>query len=276
MKKRIQAVTVSGLLCCAMLQTGAQAGTVVEILNNNELTTVFAEGQRARINMAGADYVIVDYKNHSVKLVDPQKQQVMHMSAAGQASNTTPLVNIALKPLGPGMAIAGYPTQKFGYSANGQPCGVVYGSQQAYQASGIQQLLAAMNAVMARQREALGGFARLVDACKLADMELSLHVGTLGAPMRTEKNGRTETQIKSIKLDVALPASAFVVPAEYKTMGMGQPVKQPSEAKISASQPVSSQHRPAQPQMQQPLQRQQPAQWQQPRRGQEMMRYYPR
>lgn len=280
MIKAIQLLTVFNLLCCSMVQ----AGTIVEIQNNNELARIFTDGQRARMNMDGADYAIVDYNNHSIKLVDPQKQQVMLMNTEGLAADsTTPVVNTSLKHLGPGQDIAGYKTQKFGYSANGQSCGVIYGSHQAYQSKGIKQLLDAMNIMMDKQRAALGGFARLIDACKLADMNIGSHVNTIGAPMRTEKNGRINTEIKSIKVDVVLPADIFVVPASYKTVSLQQPMQLLSNGKTGPSQQRPRKNTPPPPQMQDMMrQRQQqsgqltPAMMEQMRRAQGMQRQYQR
>jgi len=196
------------------------AGTVVEIQNNNELATVLTDGQQARINMSGAEYAIVDYKNQSVKVVDPKKQQVMLLNVKTMTGGkqSAPVMRTSVDRLGNGQLIAGYKTQKFGYSANGQQCGVVYGSWDAYEVKGIRELLSAMRTMMEQQQAMLGGFAALIDDCILADMKISDHVKTIGVPMRTEKNGKVDTEIKSIKVDVDLPADVFTIPASYKTV----------------------------------------------------------
>ena len=41
--------------------------------------------------------------------------------------------------------------------------------------------------MMQKQLAMLGGFASMVDDCTLADVEISNHVATIGAPMRIEK-----------------------------------------------------------------------------------------
>jgi len=141
--------------------------------------------------MSGSEYVIVDYKKQTVKVVNPQKQEVMLLAADKTATgNNGPLVRTAINKLGAGIKVAGYPTQKYSYSANGRPCGVIYGSRDVYQQQGIKELLDAMEVMIEQQRAALGGFASLIDDCTLADMNVNDHVKTIGVPMRTEKNGR--------------------------------------------------------------------------------------
>lgn len=222
MIKMIQFVGILSLLCSPVIQ----AGTIVEIQNKDEFTTVLTDGQQVRINMQGSDYVIVDDKNHSVKVVNPQLQQIMLLAGDHQATgNSGPMVRTAINKLGVGQVVAGYKTQKFSYTANGKSCGVIYGSSNAYQAKGIKELFSAMKTMMEKQRAMLGGFASMVDVCTLADMQVGDHVNTIGVPMRTEKNGSVETEIKSIKTDVSLPADTFVIPTSYKTVSMGQQVK---------------------------------------------------
>ncbi len=272
----IKAIQLAGLLfmfCSPVLQ----AGTIVEIQNNDEFTTVLTDGQKVRMNMTGSEYVIVDYRNHSVKLVNPQKQQVMLLDTGGVAAgNNASVVRTAINKLGSGQPIAGYKTQKFSYLANGKSCGVIYGSKSAYQAKGIKELFSAMKTMMEKQRDLLGAFASMVDVCTLADMQIADHVNTIGVPMRTEKNGRVETEIKSIKTDVALPADAFVIPASYKMVNMQQQI-------IGASKDIATMQQQVhqyQPQMQKTMrQLQQPGQMspqamEQMRRAQERMKQY--
>ncbi len=201
--------------------SAAVAGTIVEIQNNDELTSIVTDGHLARLEMSGVEYAIVDYKNHSVKVVNPKKQQVTSLNMdAVTARNDTNAVSITINKLGTGQVVAGYKTQKFRYTANGKMCGVIYGSQTAYETPGMRELFAAVKVMMNKQYAALGGFARLVDACTLADMQVGNYVTTFGVPMRTEKNGRIESEIKSIRVGVELPVDTFVVPVSYERIAM--------------------------------------------------------
>jgi hypothetical protein len=245
MIKPIQLLGMLFLLCSPVM-----AGTIIEIQNNNELTTLITDGQKVRMNMSESEYVIVDFSNHGVKVINPQKQQVTFLNTNYMtAGKNAAAVQISINKLGFGQEIAGYKTQKFSYQANGKPCGIIYGSKDAYQAKGIKELLAALTTMMEQQRAALGGFASLVDVCTLADMQLIDHVNTVGVPMRTEKNGSVEPEIKSIKADVSLADDTFVIPASYKVLGAKQQMKATSTAVSTAVSTAISTER-AQPHQQ--------------------------
>ena len=56
MVKPIQLMTVLCLLCSSM----TMAGTIIEIQNKGELTTIYIDGKHARMNMSGEEFVIAD------------------------------------------------------------------------------------------------------------------------------------------------------------------------------------------------------------------------
>jgi len=280
MNKAAQFIGILFLLC----SPGIQAGTIVEIQSQDELTSLMTNGQLARINMSATEYVIINYKNHSVRVVEPQKRQVMLLGGDVIASgNNAPAVRTSIKNIGPGQIIAGYTTQKFSYSANGKSCGVIYGSKDAYQAKGIKELVRAMQTMMEKQSAALGGLAGFIDDCTLADLKLSDHIKTMGIPMRTEKNGRVDSQIRSIKTNVALPANMFVIPASYKTVTMQDQINAASKGMANAPQHMrGDDYQNQQAQMQQMMRQMQqsgqmtPEMMEQMRRAQETMMQYQR
>lgn len=241
---------IVGLIAGAagLLQPGlVQAGTVVEVLSDNELTTILTDGKQARVNTAGAEYIIVDYQSHTVKMVDPVKKQVMLLAAdASTAGLSAPKVQTSLKKLGSGGLVAGYKTEKYAYSVNGRHCGVIYGSLQAYREKGIQALFAAMDNLVKKQQAAMGGYVGMIDDCTLGEMQFSDQTGRLGVPMRTEKNGVVNSEVKSIKWNVELPTDAFLVPASYKTTTLEEQMRE-----------VRRQMQQYQPQMQQMMEQMQ-------------------
>ena len=271
MTKMIQIISTFLLFSSSI----SMAGTIIEIKNNNEITTVLTDGKQARMNMGGSDYVIVDYKNNSVKVVDRKNRQVMlfdidTMSKTGNA----PRLQMSIKNLGAGPSIAGYKTQKFGYTVNGKVCGVVYGSKNAYQHKDIKVLFDAIITMMQQQLSMLGGFTSLLDACTLADIEMSNHVATIGVPMRIEKKGSVDTEVKSIKLDVDMPADTFAVPVSYKTINTNGEVQKIQKSMTRVQRHISQNQQPQIQQMQRPGQLT-PARMEQMRRNQPMMRQYP-
>ena len=260
-----------------LFSSSVMAGTIVEILDEDELTTVMIEGKQARINVSAEEYVIVDHVNNSVRFVNPQERQVMLLNASDiPGSGNAPVVNTSINALGGGLSIAGYNTQKFSYSANGKSCGTIYGSKDAYQAKGIKELFAALKTMMEKQRAIMGGFANMVDACTLADMNVSDHVNTIGVPMRTERDGRIRSEVKSIKVDVNLPADAFVIPATYKTVTMDGQMKSMS-GDVAKAQKKMQQYEPQMQDMMKQMQQSgqiSPEMMEQMRQAQEMMRQY--
>lgn len=265
--KLIQFAGAAALLVSANI---VFAGTIIKIQSADSMATVLTDGKFARMNSSADEYVIVDYKKKTVKMVDPKMRQVMLLDAGKvSAGSAASQLRTSVKKLGAGMTVAGYPTQKYAYSANGRSCGFIYGSTEAYQKKGIKELLQAMNNMMEKQQAMLGGFAGMMDDCMLADMKISEHVNTIGVPMRTEKNGVVDSEVKSIKLNVELPADTFVIPSSYKTVTMEQQVRE-----------VKQQMQQYQPQVQQMMQQMQqsgqmpPEMMQQMRRAQEMMKQY--
>ena len=247
MIKAIQFVGMLFLFCSPVM-----AGTIIEIQNNNELTTLITDGQKVRMNMSESEYAILDYSNNSAKIINPKKKQVMFLNVGDMTAGNVVTVQILIKKLGDGQEIAGYKTQKFSYKANGRSCGVIYGSKNAFQADGIKELVAALKTLMEKQRVALGGFASLVDICTLADMQLMDHINTVGLPLRTEKNGRAELEIKMIKTDVSLANDTFVIPASYRMLGEKQQRKAVATAVPTAipTKRAKSQQQTQQTQMQ--------------------------
>lgn len=278
----IKLIQVLGIIFLLISSNTVLAGTIIVIQNNNDLTTVVTDGKLARMNMSADEYVIVDYKKHTVKVVSPQKHQVMLLSANQMtAGKYGPEVRTAIKELGSGIEVAGYPTRKYSYSANGKSCGVIYGSKDVYQKDGIKELFQAMETMMEKQRAVLGGLAGMIDDCTLADMKVSDHVKKIGVPMRTVRNGRIETEIKSIKYGVALPANTFVIPASYKVLTMQDQIDAASNKMAKMQRHNSQNQQPQmQPQYQEAMRQMQqsgqltPEMMEQMRRAQQMMQQY--
>lgn len=257
------------------------AGTIIEFQNKGELTTMLTDGKQARLNMPSQEYVIIDYRKHLVKVINQSKQQVMVLDvSAADKSASSKRVNVSLKSLGKARDVAGYKTEKLEYSANGNLCGVILASKSAYRQKGIKDLISAMQTMVKKQRAVLGGFAGLVDDCTLADMQLTDQVSSIGLPMRTVKNGVIETEINSIKVDVALPKSTFVIPAAYKIITMDEQVKQATQGMQnmnSFKQPAAQQQGPQIQDMMRQMQQSgqlTPEMMEQMRGAQQMMQQY--
>lgn len=272
----IKSITLIGIL--SFTNVVAFAGTMIEIQDGDELTTVMTDGKQARMNVSAGEYVIVNYQKNTVKYVSDKDRQILLIDTEKMPSSgsTAAPVKTSIDALGSGGSVAGYATEKFTFKANGKSCGTVYGSKQALKLKGIQELFNAMKTMAEKQRAMMGGYAGMIDDCTRAEMEVSDHVKTVGVPMRTEKDGRVLSQIKSIKTNVSLPADAFVAPADYKTVTMQEKMKEMSDKMTD----VKKQMQKHQPQMQEMMKQMQqsgqmtPEMMDRMRQAEEMMKRY--
>ncbi len=253
----------------------ALAGTIIELQDEDGLSTVLTDGKFARINVSADEYIIIDYKTNTVKVVSPKQRQVMLLDNNQiSAAPVVAAVRTSIKSLGAGVNIAGYATQKFSYTANGKSCGVIYGSKEAYQKPGVKKLFNAIGIMMEKQQALLGGFAGMVDDCTLADMQVSEHVKLTGVPMRMVKNGRVDSEIKSIKYGVTLPKDTFVIPQSYRVVSMDTQMNSVNENVSDMQQTMQ------QPQVQQMMQQMQqsgqmtPEMMEQMRKAEQLMKQY--
>ncbi len=277
MIKIIQFIGISFLFSLPAVQ----AGTIIEVQDQDEQTKIMTDGQQARINASASEYVIVNYKDQSVRLIDRQNRQVILFDSDAAATGNKPKMSVSINKLGSGQTIAGYKTEKFSYTANGKSCGVIYGSKDAYQLKGVKELLNAMNTMMEKQSAAMGGFTGMMDDCELADIELHKHITTTGIPLRIETNGSVDMEVKSIKTDAVIAADTFVIPASYEKVSMKQQMAAASKGMAQAQQQMQEKDYPSQMEMDQMMKEMQqleqqltPEMMEQMRRAQEMMMQY--
>ena len=228
------------IACQSFVAPYAAAGTIVKIQSNDELSTMMTDGSIARLEVSSSEYVVIDYQSRKLSMINLQQKQVMEMNmdaVAGGSASSAPRVRDNLRQSGAGPAIAGYSTNKYSYSVNGRSCGDIYASKDAYQVEGMKELLKAMRTMIAQQRAMLGGLAGMLDDCTLADMQMVERVENIGIPMRTVKNGRVESEVRSIETDVSIPADSFAIPASYKKVSVGQQLQQATQAMQQPSPP---------------------------------------
>ena len=124
------------------------ADTVIELDSNQETSTFFSNGKKARINIHGkSDYMIVDFASKAIYAVRPDERQIINLNQAAPAisSNKPPEVKLAFTPAGNGPVIAGYTTKSYRYSANGEACGTIHASKAAMDGTSIGSMYDVMN-----------------------------------------------------------------------------------------------------------------------------------
>ncbi len=198
------------------------AATVVELSGGNQMNKLMSNGSIARIGTGDGEYVLIDYKTKSVRMVMPQDRQVMDMGKGMPVmGGKVPDIKINLKSKGAGPVIAGYKTEMYEWAANGSSCGTIFGSRDALKTGGMKPLFDALRVMLEKQRSAMGGYASMMSTCQQASLKMGDFIKKIGIPMRIVKaNGQVENEVKSIKTGVKLPKGTFSAPSSYRTVSM--------------------------------------------------------
>ena len=207
-----------------LLGASANADTVIEFKYLNNMTQLLTNGEMARINARGSDeYMLVNFKTDTIYSVTPGKKQIFNLSDSmpSISSMFSPQLRVKLKPLGKGPAIAGYPTDRYRLSANGEECGSVFASREALKGTAVETVYGSIKTMADHHRQSLGGFAALVPVCQLAQMELGAKLQKIGAPMRIlDKTGRVESEITKIIKNARVEPQYYAYPAKYRSVSV--------------------------------------------------------
>ncbi|MGB5398193.1 MAG: hypothetical protein WBN96_13680 [Gammaproteobacteria bacterium] len=210
----------------------AYSDTVIDVLSMGHATQVLSDGHRARMDLPGEDgYMLVDYRSNGMLMVVPNKYQIIDMGTVSGDDSALPTPRVELIPRGNGPQIAGYDTHAYSLIAQGQNCGLVFGSHAAMRNREMSDLFAALRTMVDSQRNALGSFAAFMDVCTLASMDFAAHTDTTGMPLRMiDASGEAVSEIKNIDTDADVPAEMFEVPKGYKVVAMHGELTQVAES----------------------------------------------
>jgi len=209
---------VKALLCLILIPVPSVfASTVVEFSGNERADKIMTNGVKARIGTGSGDYVLVDYKTQSVKMILSEQKKVLDMGGAEVSKAVDLTLKTSLRMIGSGPVVAGYPTMAYTWLANGQKCGTIFASKAALNTPGIKPLFNALQLMMNKQRAAMGGYAAMMSVCMQANFKMAEHIREIGIPMRMLKpNGKLENEIKSIQANVTLADEVFEMPRSYQ------------------------------------------------------------
>jgi hypothetical protein len=136
-------------------------------------------------------------------------------------------VDVKLQKLGEGQAIAGYPTTRYRYLANGTDCGTVLASEQALKDSDLYETFEIMERMAARADAIMTTFNQNVPPCQRAGTRFSDYAKKIGVPMRiTGPRDELLSEIVRIDNSARLPPDIFSVPAGYQVQNTGQLLRQ--------------------------------------------------
>lgn len=217
------------LAALALLAFNGHAATLIEVKSPQGQSKVWRDGTQSRMDTGDGGYVVLDSKAESMLVVMPKDRRVMDMSdilrSGGPAGGNG--IKVVFSKQGAGPRIAGYPTTRFSFTANGNACGNVLASPQALEDTGLQDTLKMMQRMAMRADALMSAFNSQADPCQRAGAQLSEHTDSIGAPMRiTAANGQLVSEIISIDKNASLPPNAFAIPAGYQVVNTGQMLRQ--------------------------------------------------
>ncbi len=213
------------LLTVFLTSMQSNAATLVETEESEAgIQKMWIEGSKMRVEMGpGKEYMLADYANKKIVIVDPDKKEIMDISHfASNGKDATKGLNVRVQHLGSGPTIAGYATQKYSLSVNGRTCNQTLVSLKALKDANLANLLEAMTRV---DFNPMG--AQFMNECDRADILFARRMKKLGMPLGTvEQNGQVTDKVRRIVKNAALPAGGFNLPSGYRKVSMEEKMQE--------------------------------------------------
>ena len=218
-------------LLLGMAPFAVQAASLVEIQNQHTLSKFYSEGQNGHMDVGDGNYMVIN--GDRIYFVQPDEKLVLDMSdSMGQGAPTgdAPEVNAKLVPQGSGPKIAGYSTQKIGYTANGKSCGTLFTSKAAMKDAGMEHMLSVMRKMAKQAAGRVAQFGGMQDPCDVADSQLMDRFSEVGMPLRSiGRDGEVQSEVLRVVKRATPPPNAFTYPKNYQVRNMAQMEQQAHE-----------------------------------------------
>ena len=223
-------ITIFSALAFLVTLSPALADTVIEFTYSDTASQFLTNGDMARINSRGRDdYKLVNFKTSTIYNVTPEDKQITNLSSLIPSITgiKPPSVRSDIKPAGRGPVIAGYNTNKYRLSANGEYCGTLFASREALTGSAIENMFGTLKTMADSHLESLGGFAAIIPTCQLARVQLVEELQHIGAPMRVlDTEGNIESEITSIIKNASVDSHYYAFPANFRNVSMDEKIEQ--------------------------------------------------
>ncbi len=220
------------LVLLTLFSINVYCGTIIDFRDPSGKDGQFlSDGKMGRLNTKdGTTFVIVDYAKQSMKVVSAQHRQVLDMTDAiaskGPAQPAADKPALSFETDGDGPVVAGYNTTQFKLLVNGQFCGTIFGSKQAMDDSGLDQMFTLLRKVAEQSAGAIAAAQSGANPCIRGKTDIFGQLSSIGAPLRTiDENGRIESEVTGIRKDVILPSDTFVIPSEYTVVSAAEQMK---------------------------------------------------
>ena len=210
---------------CLLLVLALPAAADVQIKLRDltgQSSTMSSNGKMVRID-SGQQYFLIDPRAGEFRMVDPSRGQVMKSSLGkeGVAVTGTDGIKVDIKSAGGGQKVAGYPTKKYRFSANGQPCGTIYASSKLLEDPGVRSMFESMRTMQKKSREMMGGLGGIMNPCQQANLQLADSLGSIGAPMKMiDDQGQLISEVLSVDTRKKLPKDYYDTPANLQVVDL--------------------------------------------------------
>jgi len=217
----------STLLITSFLVNSLNAAVLIQTRDSqNELSTIYIEGTKARIEMPNNEgYIVMDVASRTMNAVIHKQRTVMDMSEFLLENNNQSApkkyVDTYTKTMGLGPTIVGYETEQYALYANDKYCSSLFVSVEAMRDMGVKKFAHAfsnMERNMDAKISAMTGMNMnaFTDPCDEAERKASLRLREIGFPLKSiDQNKRLVSVVTRINKKARLPKNAFMVPADY-------------------------------------------------------------
>jgi len=217
------------LICfiCLIIPSFSYAASMIESRSdNNEITTILIDGNKARIETSGNDgFLVMDIANKSLKMVIHEFKAILDMSdifSQPPARTTTAegdFIDTYTEPKGLGPNVAGYETEEYEIFANDKYCGSALVSIRAVQDTGLRKFATVLQNLSGHIEQKMSRLSIVPrqSVCEIATNKLTDKIHTIGFPLKTTNQFKQLTnEVIRINTRSNVPANAFVIPADYK------------------------------------------------------------
>lgn len=215
-------VPVAGFLCMAVfVSLSVNAATLVETQSGEHgMQKMWIEGSHMRVDMGkGGEYMLADYSKKKIFIIDPVKKEMVDMSQfINDSTRHSDGLQVRVKLVGSGPAVAGYSTQKYSLSVNGRPCKQALVSHKALEDAKLGPMLEAISSI---DINPMGS--QFMSECDRAGMLFAKRMKKLGMPLgMIESNGKITDKVERIVQNAPLPANGFKLPTGFRRITMQQ------------------------------------------------------
>jgi len=217
----------SCLLITIFITNALNAAILIQTRDaQHELSTIYIEGSKARIEMPNNEgYIVMDVATKTMNAVIHKQRTIMDMSEFLVANNNQSApkkyVDTYTKSMGLGPTVVGYETEQYALYANDNYCSSLFVSVEAMRDMGVKKFAEAfanMERNMDAKISAMTGMNMdaFSDPCDEAERKASLRLREIGFPLKSiDQNKRLVSIVTKINKKARLPKNAFMVPADY-------------------------------------------------------------